>query len=141
MLRRKLHTRLLSRLMAGLFALQLIGTGFCLLTPDAHAMPAAHAAMAHDTHMAPTDEHCAQPVEHSEEHGASCAHCLQPKVDLSAKHNQAPNQVVLALLPDFLAADQTANIDSHALLLSSRTPTGPPRSSTLIYDITQRIRV
>jgi len=132
---------LLSRLIAGLFALQLIGTGFCLLTPDAHAMPAAYAAMKHDMHMATTDEHCAQPVDHGEEHGASCAHCLQPQVDLSAKHNQAPSQTALALLPDFLAADQTASIDSHAVLLSSRTPTGPPRSSSLIYDITQRIRV
>ena len=141
MLRRNLQIRLLSRLMAGLFALQLIGTGFCLLTPDAHAKPAVHAAMTHDMHMAPTDEHCAQPAEHSEEHGATCAHCLQPQVDLSAKHNQAPNQIVLAFLPDFLAADQTANIDNHALLLLSRTPTGPPRSSSLIYDITQRIRV
>ena len=141
MLRRKIHTRLLSRLMAGLFALQLIGTGFCLLTPDAHAMPAAHAVMSHDIHMAPADEHCAQPAEHREEHGASCAHCLQPQVDLSAKHNQAPSQIALALLPDFFAPDTTASLGNSIVSLASRTPTGPPRSSTLIYDITQRIRV
>lgn len=139
MLRRKQHTRLLSRLLAGLFALQLIGS-FCLLTPAAHAMPVVH-AMAESMPMGVTDEHCAQATGHSERQAASCAHCLQPEVDLSAKHNQAPGQIGLALLPDFLTPDSTASVAGPAALLSSRTPTGPPRSSSLIYDITRRIRV
>lgn len=138
MLRWKLHTKVLSRLMAGLFAVQLIGAGFCLLTPEAHAMPAAH-SMDQGMQMAAEDEHCAQPAEQSEKHGASCAHCLQP--DISVQKHATPDQIDLVLLPDFLAHKKILTETIHAVSLSPRTPTGPPRSSTLIYDITQRIRV
>ena len=133
-----LHNKALSRLMAGLFAVQLIGAGFCLLTPEAHAMPAAH-AMGHEMQMGAADEHCAQPAEQGEKHGASCAHCLQP--DISVQNHAAPDHISPLLLPDFHTYRKAVTGTVHTLALSSRTPTGPPRSSTLIYDITQRIRV
>ncbi|MDQ6992406.1 MAG: hypothetical protein Q9M31_02955 [Mariprofundus sp.] len=140
MLRRKLNSRGLSRLMAGLFALQIVLTGFCLLTPEAHAMPmpTVHSTSAHTGDV---DGHCAKAEngQHSSGHSDSCYHCDQPD-QLS---NQAPLTFahVVLLLPVFLIEPAVQTWHSLSGLLSVRTPTGPPRSSTLLYTTSQRILI
>ena len=141
MLKYKLHRRALSRLFDGLFAVQLFAAGFCLMIPQAHAMPMLKAAHSMSDSMADA-EHCTQPMESQMSHDAehsSCTHCDQP--DSFLQNASAPVQLDLEILPDLLAAPNIAEWTKQSISLFSRTPTGPPRSSSLLYHISPRILV
>lgn len=137
MLKFKLHRRALSRLFAGLFAVQLFAAGFCLMMPQVHAMPMLKA-----THSMADAEHCTQPMEarmsHDADH-ASCTHCDQP--DSFLQNASAPVQPDLETLPDLPAAPAIVEQSSRSVSFFARTPTGPPRSSSLLYHISPRILV
>ncbi len=141
MLKRKLYRRALSRLIAGLFAVQFIAAGFCLMMPQAHAMPMAKVAHSMSDTMDKA-EHCTQPMETQMSHDtghSSCTHCDQP--DSFLQNASAPVQLDLDMQPDLLAAPKVSDWVSQTVSLFSRTPTGPPRSSSLLYRISPRILV
>lgn len=141
MLKRKLFRRALSRLISGLFAVQLIAAGFCLMMPQAHAMPMVKAAHSMSDSMTNT-EHCKQPMEaqmgQDAEH-SSCTHCDQP--DSFLQNVSTPIQLDLEMQADLLPAPIASDWISQTVSLFSRTPTGPPRSSSLLYHISPRILV
>jgi len=136
MLTRRLHIRGISRLMAALFAAQIMVAGFCLLTDDAHAMASlqsqdVQASCSKNIHA---DEH------HAQEHSGNCFHCDQPdKLTNATAASVASHALVALALVSLPVAPMS--ISAVTGLLSTRTPTGPPRSSTLLYTTTQRIRV
>ncbi|HKI61164.1 MAG TPA: hypothetical protein VKA31_02615 [Mariprofundaceae bacterium] len=131
----KRHASGLSRLIAGLFAMQVIVTGFCMITTQAHAMPQS-------VHSSEMGSHCAK-AEHTGEHqhhSGSCYHCDQP--DELSNSTLTSFAAVALLLPGVISAPALPQWhDVSSGLLSSRTPTGPPRSSSLLFTTTQRIRV
>jgi len=146
MLLRKVHTRRLSRLIAGLFAVQIVVTGFCLLTSQAHAMPMEQmpdSSMA-DTLIEDMAEHCAKSIQGGGQYSNSsqsdgCFHCDEPDQFVSAASVDiapvSPVFVALSVLPEMPA------LTTWDEATAFHTPTGPPRSSSLLFTITQRIRV
>ena len=141
MLKFKLYRRALSRLFAGIFAVQLFAAGFCMMMPRAHAMPMIKAAHSMSDSMANT-EHCTDSMKtqmsHNAEH-SSCTHCDQP--DSFLQNASAPVQSDIVMLPDLLPAPTVSDWSKQSVSLFSRTPTGPPRSSSLLYHISPRILV
>jgi len=139
MLTHALHIQKLSRLMAMLFAAQIIVGGFCLLPAEAHAMSQSVSTMAVHGHCAKSMQNTANHDQDSD-HSGNCYHCDQPdELSSSAFTSAMP---MLLVLSDFISLPVAPQINGAATgLLSTRTPTGPPRSSSLLYTITQRIRV
>ena len=141
MLKYKLHRRALSRLVAGLFTVQLFAAGFCLMMPQAHAMPMVKAVHSMSDSMV-NAEHCKQPMEaqvgQDAEH-SPYTHCDQ--LDSFLQNVSAPIQPDFDIHPDLLAAPEVSDWVSQTVSLFSRTPTGPPRSSSLLYRISPRILV
>lgn len=142
----KRHTQRFSRLMAGLFAVQVIVAGFCLMPVKAHAssMPQMAAPMPQMTsaHAGMATDHCASMAAehaHNSQHRAPCVHCDQP--DAMAQAFAAIDHADLPLLPVLAFADSAQLVPAEQGLLSARVATGPPRSSSLIYTTTQRIRI
>jgi len=139
MLSRKLHTRSISRLMAGLFAMQLFAAGFCLMTPQVHAMPMAM-GISHSADM--VAEHCSEPMNEKMDakmdHSA-CTHCDQP--DELFQSVKTPIDSKIAVFALINVELQEISVDNSSLNLTSLIPTGPPRSSSLIYTTTKRIRI
>ncbi|MDQ6965987.1 MAG: hypothetical protein Q9M23_03570 [Mariprofundaceae bacterium] len=148
---RKQQTRFVSRLVAGLFAVQIVVTGFCLLTTQAHAMPMAHmdghsmsASHMTDSMTAEMAEHCSKPMQGSGHDADSsqsdgCFHCDEPAQFVKAGNvDMTPVSLVLVALsvlpemPVLAAGSETT---------SFHTPPGPPDSSSILYTTTQRIRV
>jgi len=127
------------RLMVMLFAVQVMVGGFCLLTAEAHAMPQPVQTTDMDGHCAKST-HISLSHEHGSNHSGNCYHCDQPdELSSSAFTSPAP---MLLVLSDFISLPAAPLFDQAATgLLSTRTPTGPPRSSSLLYTTTQRIRV
>ncbi|NWF38853.1 hypothetical protein F3F96_06860 [Mariprofundus sp. NF] len=135
---RKLHMRGISRLMVGLFAMQLFAAGFCLMIPQAHAMPMSM-EVSHAAEMGA--EHCAEPMQSADtdmQHTA-CNHCDQPDElwQNSKLSIDADNSFITLVYAELLSI----SVAQPALILTSLVPTGPPRSSSLIYTTTQRIRI
>ena len=144
----KSHTRRISRLVAGLFAVQIVVTGFCLLTSQAHAMPMSQMSGSgmhmSDTVMGDMDGACGKSAHmdgqyNGTSHSGGCFHCDEPDQFVKAGTADLTQVslvlVALSLLPEMpaLAAwDETT---------SFYAPTGPPRSSSLLFTTTQRIRV
>jgi len=137
MLQYQSYSRALSSLMAGLFALQIVVTGFCLLTDEAHAMPMPAMQSGH------IDAPCAKAghihKNAASDHSGSCYHCDQPD-ELSNASFSSFAQVSI-LLPGVITMPVAAIWKPESIELSSRTPTGPPRSSSLLYTTSQRIRI
>jgi len=129
--------------MAVLFAVQVVVGGFCMLTAEAHAMPQS-------VHTQDVQAHCAKSGhadhqlngqhQHEQDDSGNCYHCDQPdELSSSAFTSAAP---MLLVLSDFTSLPAVPLFDPAATgLLTARTPTGPPRSSSLLYTTTQRIRV
>jgi len=143
MLTRKLHirgiSRSMARLMAGLFALQIVVGGFCLLTPDAHAMAQAIQTADVQTNCA-KGMHISEQHEQDSDHSGNCYHCDQPdELSNVSFTSMAPVALVLSNVISLPVAPQFDSVATG--LLSTLTPTGPPRSSSLLYTTTQRIRV
>jgi len=146
MLLRKANTRRLSRLVAGLFAVQIVVTGFCLLTTQAHAMPMAQMDATHmsDTQMGSTSGHCSESMlskaQHAgTSHGDGCFHCDEPAQFVKAGNaDTAPVSLVLTcltMLPEPVGEGATD------IKLIAFSPTGPPRSDSLLLSTTQRLRI
>jgi len=131
--------RSMARLMAVMFAVQIMVGGFCLLTAEAHAMPHAVQTQNVQAHCAKS-AHADATHEQDTEHSGNCYHCDQPdELSSSAFTSVAPVMLVLSDIIS-LPAMPLSGLASTGLL-STRTPTGPPRSSSLLYTTTQRIRV
>jgi len=149
MLMRKLHmrgaSRSMARLMSVLFAVQIVVGGFCLMSADVHAMPQAMASVDMQAHCAKqalsdADHQQSDDQQRSDHHSDNCYHCDQPdQLSTASGSFSAP---VALLLPDMVAQPAAPLLHSVKTgLFSARTPTGPPRSSSLLYRQTQRIRV
>jgi len=138
MLTRKLPRRGLSRLMTLLFAMQIIVGGFCLLTAEAHAMSLSVQTMAMDGNCGKSmdPDHNQQVPDHSD----ACYHCDQP-AELS-NANPASIAGVTLVLSDVIRLP-SAPLFSHTAtgLFYAQMPTGPPRSSSLLYTTSQRILI
>jgi len=131
------HMRICSRLMIGLFAMQVLVGGFCLLTSEAHAMSAS-------VHTHEMSAHCAKSVDadhqHSSDQASTCYHCDQPD-ELSNSAFSSTVSMALTLSDISILPAALLSMADASGLLSARTPTGPPRSSTLLYTTTQRILI
>jgi hypothetical protein len=131
----KRHASGFSRLIAGLFAMQVIVTGFCMITAEAHAMPQSVQSSEMGTHCAK-----AGPAGEHQNHSGSCYHCDHP--DELSNSTLSSFAAVALLLPGVISApDLPQWHEVSSGLLSSRTPTGPPRSSSILFTTTQRIRI
>jgi len=121
--------------LAVIFAVQILAMTFCG-TENAHA--ANTAMLSHgDMHMpCPMKMHASKKADHSH-----CAHCHPSAFHPAADHvdHVATIWMPLAIVSP-VTGGQTAFVgrDHPRDTASVR---GPPRSSSLIYDITQRIRV
>lgn len=122
----------MARLITALFVVQLFATAFCVMLPQANAMPIlAKTAMPMN--------HCMNNVEKDQEkkQQAVCSHCDQPDELWQA------NKLSLDLDP----LQRTtllyvyADIPTNNKLVIVPFPTGPPRSCSLLYTTTQRIRL
>jgi len=144
MLMRKQHirgvSRSMTRLMAVLFAVQIVVGGFCLLTAEAHEASQSVASTMQ------VNGHCAKPMHVSanhkqdSDHSGNCYHCDQPdELSNAAFTSMVPVVLVLSNVIISPVAPPFSRVATG--LLSTRTPTGPPRSSSLLYTQTQRIRV
>jgi len=151
MLLRKPLARRLSRLVVGLFAVQIVLTGFCLMSNQAHAMPMAGTSgqvtadsLIADTLSAELSGHCNKPVHMDGQHKASshsggCFHCSEPDQFVKAGGvDLPPVSPVLALLVVLPQVQEWTLTDTPTDVAAS---TGPPRSSSLLFSTTQRIRV
>ncbi len=152
MLRHYLQTRGLSRLMSVLFAVQIVLGGFCLLTSQAHAMSQtasgqavhAHCGMGADASEAASldlSNAATAPLhQSSSDQVSNCYHCDQPD-QLSGSTSISVDSLAVVVFEsmDVLSAPQFNMI--AAGLLSVRTPTGPPNSSSLLYTTSQRILI
>ncbi len=131
------HMRVFSRLMIGLFAMQVLVGGFCLLTSEAHAMPQS-------VHTHDISAHCAKSVDadhqHSSDHADSCYHCDQPD-ELSNPAFSSTVSMPLVFSDVSIMPAALLSMHDASGFLSTRTPTGPPRSSSLLYTTTQRILI
>jgi hypothetical protein len=128
--------------MVGLFVVQFFAAGFCLMMPLAHAMPMAKVTHSMSDMTMDNAEHCTQAMGTQMSHGTghfSCTHCDHP--DSFLQNVSAPVQPDLAMLPDLLAAPKASGWISQSISIFSRTPTGPPRTSSLLYQTTQRILI
>jgi len=131
--------RAVARLMAMLFAVQIMVGGFCLLTADAHEMPQSVQSQNAGAHCAKS-VHTDASHEHGSNHSGNCYHCDQP--DQLSSANAISIAPVMLVLADIITMPSAPQFSIAAIgLFSSRTPTGPPRSSSLLYTQTQRIRV
>jgi len=133
--RRGLFHPLLGRLLAGVFAVQIVLTGFCLLSNDAHAMPMAQANTVKEI-----AEHCSKAATHEQGHHADgCFHCDDQNLFVKAAPIDLPAfSSALVLL---IAMPELPRWTASEAIPVGLMPTGPPRSSTLLYTTTQRIRV
>jgi len=137
MILRKGNVRGTSRLMVGLFVVQLVLTGFCLLTADAHAMPIPQMSKQQTDDMGGM---CSKSVSHDEEHHSDgCFHCDEPDQFVKAgSADITPVNLVLVALSVLPGMPALTTWDEATVF---HTPTGPPRSSSLLFTTTQRIRV
>jgi len=132
-----MHSRGLSRLMAVMFVMQAIVGGFCLLTAEAHAMAQSVQTQDVRAHCAKND-HAAD--QHSHEDSGNCYHCDQPDELSNVSYSSFVS--VALVLKDIITLPAMSQFDGAITgLFSTRTPTGPPRSSSLLFSTTQRIRV
>ncbi len=133
------HIRGVTRLIAGLFAVQLVLTGFCLLPSDAHAMPTAKMSVKQTDLMT---KPCSKSVRHSVPSGAqhsACFHCngqnLFVKVAVVDLPTFTPMLSLVLVMARIEAWSESAGHTAELM------PTGPPRSSSLLYATTQRILI
>jgi len=135
-LHRKLNLRGFSRLLVGLFAVQVLAAGFCLMAPETHAANAHEMQMPLSSEMA---SHCDNGVKTDSDHAESaCAHCDQPD-ELVNKVSVFNIDVELPL--SILTSNEARTPAPLSIDLSVRTPTGPPHSSSLLYQYSQRILI
>ncbi len=127
------------RLMAGvalLFTAQLLLSSACLMAADMPATPSDDGSIMLLTEV---EKHCNADIGlHQQQPQAhACFHCEEP--------TQASSAVFALLSLDHISMFSVLDReDYHVFTLSmliSRTPTGPPRSSSLLFTTTQRILI
>lgn len=128
----KRHRLSLSHLMIALFVVQLLATSFCVM-------------QAHATSMVNTvgyqSEHCTNMAQEKNNHydqRSACTHCDQPD-ELRQVHQDTTN-IVYHAISDVIWLNIPAPYN-HSIPSRLFFPTGPPKSSTLLYTTTQRIRL
>ncbi|MBL4775620.1 MAG: hypothetical protein JKY87_06155 [Mariprofundus sp.] len=136
MLNLKRHLRSFSRLMIGLFAVQVLAAGFCLFTPESHMANAQDMQMPMSSDMS---AHCANTAESGHNSDMACAHCDSPDELISSKVSSLHGDI------DFpVAAYMVTSVDLTAALhvtVTLHPPTGPPPSSTFLFHNNQRILI
>ena len=137
MLRGKFHIHAISRLMTGLFAVQLFAAGFCMMMPDVHAMPMA------TTSQQASMDHCATAVEtvvqDSPAEQSACSHCNAP--DQLLQPLQVSVDADLLFIAYVTLQLNEIPVTDPALELFVRPATGPPTSGSILYETTQRILI
>jgi hypothetical protein len=134
--------RSMARLMAGLFAMQVLVGGFCLLTAEAHTMPQLMSmqTLAMDGNCAKAMHAEQSSHDQTSDHSDACYHCDQPAALSNASY--ASVVAVSLVLSDVISLPAAPLFSSEATgLFTARTPTGPPRSSSLLYTTSQRILI
>jgi len=133
MLNKRAFHRMGRGLMA-VFAVQLLAAGFCAMPASAHAAMASHQyASSASCQQGDCNRGMPMPAQHQ-----ACAHCGMP--DLASGHVAvaSPGTTVLAhvALPvaPGLQAPKQADVFRTRIL-------APPRSTTLLFTTTQRIRI
>jgi len=143
MLTRNVLMRGICRLMTVFFAVQIIVGSLCLLTTEAHAMPQSVQNMVLGGNCAKsTHANQGQYVQDQQtpDHSDACYHCDQPAQLSNANH--ASVVPVALVFTDVISLPVAPLLNSQTTgLFSSRTPTGPPRSSSLLYKTSQRILI
>lgn len=134
------HIRKIARLLAGVFAVQVIAAGACLMVPAAQAMPmtGAVSVMEHCDNMDMAMDQAMGSAAGQHGHHPGCPHCDQPDSIAGSHVSIDHTPLVLALLP---ADVDVAGVALAQPALTVRVPTGPPRSASLIFQTTQRIRI
>ncbi|MDX8402915.1 MAG: hypothetical protein R8K54_00720 [Mariprofundaceae bacterium] len=123
------------------FAVQILAAGFCLLTPQIHAATAAEMPMSADiaVHCTNGDNTNAEYEAGHADQNTACAHCDLPNKLVQNKVSTFNIGIDLpAVTPVHMEIKLSAPV---SIDLAARPLTGPPRSSSLLYTITQRIRV
>ena len=123
--------------MAGLFAMQVLVAGFCLLTPELHAVQAM------PMHAADMASHCDDGKDKGDAahggHNGPCAHCDTPDELVPGKVSSSDAGIAFPVAFMALGVPEISVLKTISLF--SRSPTGPPDSTTLLYTTTQRIRI
>lgn len=141
MLRFGQKIRQLSRVLTGLFAIQVLAASFCLLTPQAHAsemMSDNMQAMQMQSYGAHCDNHNDKTSGHAD-HALPCTHCDQPDELIQALSFDSQTNVDLPMLALIIAVAQIA--PQQTLTHTEVVPTGPPNSASILYQTTQRILI
>jgi len=112
------------------FAVQILISSLCIST-TAQAMETA------------SSEHCQQSMEqanmHHEMSMSACSHCASPEdfALFSSSLDLSPTDLLLA----FVVVDTSTATSATTLLNFMDRAHAPPRSSTTLYNTTQRIRI
>ncbi len=113
------------------------------MAPEAHAMPGM-AMMASASSSDMVSSHCSGSVEadvqHKMEQHDGCTHCdaadqFYSVQQLSFDHSMAATFIIVSSLNDGVGHVATA------VLRGAQAPTGPPRSSSLLYTTSRRILI
>lgn len=132
---RKLRT--LSRLMAGLFAVQLLAAGLCLLTPSSHMAMAQESMATMQGDMAQCSDKAMS--EHHGNHKGACAHCDQPDELLP---NIAMDHQADVALPMLALVSMLADLpDLQQAQRPAKAANAPPGQAAPLYQTTRRIRI
>jgi len=75
------------------------------------------------------------------DHSDACYHCDQPAQLSNASHTSVVSATLVLSDVVSLPTAPLLNNEATSGLLSARTPTGPPRSSSLLYTTSQRILI
>ena len=127
MLLRRKSSRPLARLIAGVFTLQMIVAGFCLLPQQTHAMPASMQVSEHCDSAEMSMTRVAQSHQQHDHQQSVCAHCAQPDGIAQAQIQPDDLSQQFMFVPVVAATDSSeTNIVSSVVAV--RVPTGPPRS-------------
>ncbi|MDQ6951733.1 MAG: hypothetical protein Q9M26_08720 [Mariprofundales bacterium] len=132
----------MAHLMMLLFAFQVVASGVCLMIPQAQATPMAHAMVISSHALGGGIPDDMDNASHDCGHGHCNAnfHCDQPDLSVS---NAMP-LVSTPLAAAVWVAILSVNLSPQPLLPSlrlARVPTGPPRSASLLYTTSQRLRI
>ncbi|RMH60076.1 MAG: hypothetical protein D6678_06690 [Zetaproteobacteria bacterium] len=117
--------RALRLLCAAIFVAQTLLAGLCLMGGQAHA----GAVALHAQHCKATDNPGKAPHR-------ACYHCVSPDELVSPGPLWVVDHVAVFVPVARQGMPVRARLD-----VGARVPTGPPRSSTLIYRLTKRIRI
>jgi len=148
----------LVKAMVGLFAVQMVLTGICMLSPNAHAaMPITNmtsTTMSNTTSTTTSNMmaqqgdtmagHCSQTLSHAphqanDAHSKACFHCDDS--DMFVKAAVADVPVFSPVLVFVSVMPEVSVWHAEQAVSMAVMPTGPPRSDSLLFSTTRRIRI